>query len=225
MRVSPRNAVLSIVALATVAAIALLAVRGTPPLRVDWTALTPVASPRIARSPAPLPSPPVAQSVYLAPMGDFPRDKAEALVAHYREKFGLAIEITASMPLPADAFDYQRSQIGAERLLEAIAASDVAVEDPDAVIIGLTKVDMYIEWSHWRYAYALRSDGSHAVVSTARFDAYRADEAQQMQRLRKMVTKNLGILYYGLGQSEDPGSVMFGPILGPGDLDRVSEDF
>jgi predicted Zn-dependent protease len=213
------------VALATVAAIAVLAISGTPPARVlSWPAST-IAPAPIARSPMPVPRPPVARHVYIAPMGDFPREKAEALVAHYREKYDLAIEITASIPLPADAFDYQRSQIGAEGLLAALAASDVAAEDPDAVIIGLTRVDMYIEWSTWRYAYALRSEGSHAVVSTARFDAFRADEAKQMQRLRKMVTKNLGFLYYGLGTSEDPGSVMYGQILGPDDLDAVSEDF
>jgi hypothetical protein len=40
-----------------------------------------------------------------------------------------------------------------------------------------------------------------------------------------MVTKNLGFLYYGLGRSEDPSSVMYGQILGPDDLDAVSEDF
>ena len=226
MRVAARTVVLSIVALAVVAGIALVAVAGPPPVRdVDWSGLLPVAPSRIPRPPLPVPSPPVARNVYLAPMGDFPREEAQALVAHYREKFGLAIEITESMALPADAFDYERNQVGAERLLEAIAASDVAVDHPDAVIIGLTKVDMYIEWSEWRYAYALRSDGSHAVISTARFGAYRADEAKQLQRLRKMLTKNLGILYYGLGQSEDPGSVMYGPILGPDDLDAVSEDF
>jgi len=226
MRIAARTVVLSIVALAVVAGIAVLAVAGPPPVRhVDWSGLVPVAPSRIPRSPMPVPSPPVARNVYLAPMWDFPREEAEALVAYNGEKYDLTIKISASMALPADAFDYERNQIGAEGLLKAIAASDVAAEDPDAVIIGLTKVDMYIEWSDWRYAYALRSDGSHAVISTARFDAYRADEARQMQRLRKMVTKNLGILYYGLGQSEDPGSVMYGPILGPDDLDRVSEDF
>jgi hypothetical protein len=63
------------------------------------------------------------------------------------------------------------------------------------------------------------------VISTARFNAYRAGEAMQMQRLRKMITKNLGILYYGLGSSQDPGSVMYGQIMGPDDLDAVSEDY
>ena len=77
----------------------------------------------------------------------------------------------------------------------------------------------------WNYAYGLRSKGTHAVVSSARLNAMFADEAKQMERLRKIVTKDLGILYYGLAPSEDPKSVLYREILGPQDLDRVSEDF
>ena len=107
----------------------------------------------------------------------------------------------------------------------ALAATDVAAADPEAVIIGLTDVDMYIESEDWRYAYGLRSMGTLAVVSSARMDALGAGDARQLQRLRKMVTKNLGILYYGLAPSTDPRSVLYRDILGPQDLDRVSEDF
>jgi predicted Zn-dependent protease len=226
MIVSPRNAILSIVALATVAAVAVLAIGGPPrPTVLTWPSST-LAPSWVGRSPMPVPDPPVARNVYFAPIGDFPREKVEALVAHYREKYDLTIEIAAPIPVPPDALDTTRIQLGADRLLEAIKTSDVAVADPEAVIIGLTDQDMYIEELTWRYAYAFRSNnGLHAVISTARFDAYRADEAKQMQRLRKMITKNLGFLYYGLGSSDDPGSVMYGQIMGPDDLDAVSEDY
>ncbi len=226
MSVSPRNAVLSIVALATVAAVAVLAIGGPPPPTVlTWPSST-IAPSWVGRSPMPVPDPPVARNVYFAPIGEFPREKVVALVTHYREKYDLTIEIVAPIPVPPDAVDTERDQVGADRLLEAIKASDVATADPEAVVIGLTDQDMYIEELTWRYAYASRSNnGLHAVISTARFDAYRADEAMQMQRLRKMITKNLGFLYYGLGSSQDPGSVMYGQILGPDDLDAVSEDF
>jgi predicted Zn-dependent protease len=227
MRVSPRNAVLSIMAFATVAAVAVLAIGGPPPPTVlSWPTRASIAPAWAGRSPMPVPDPPVARNVYFAPIGDFPRGKVEALVTHYQAKYDLTIEIAAPIPVPSGALDTQRDQLGADRLLDAIWASDVALADPEAVIIGLTDQDMYIEELSWRYAYAFRSNnGLHAVISTARFDAGRADEAKQMQRLRKMVTKNLGILYYGLGSSQDPGSVMYGQIMGPDDLDAVSEDY
>jgi len=72
-------------------------------------------------------------------------------------------------------------------------------------------------------------DERFAVVSTARMDDAawgRAPDGQRLEiRLRKMVTKNLGILYFALNQTSDRRSVMFGPILGLRDLDSAGEDF
>ncbi len=176
-------------------------------------------------SPIGVPSPPVDRTIYLAPFGDFPREDADALVAHYLEKFDLAIEVLPSIPVPDTAMDADRDQLIAERLLDAIAANEVVASDPEAVVIGLTDVDMYIAARTWGYAYGLRSGGTLAVVSAARMDAGFATEERRHQRLRKMVTKNLGILYYGLGVSDDPRSVLYRDILGPDDLDYASEDF
>ena len=176
-------------------------------------------------SPLGVPSPPVERAVYLAPFGDFPREDADALVAHYREKFDLTIEVLPSIRVPDAAMDAGRDQLIAERLLDAIAAHEVLASDPDAVVIGLTDVDMYIAARDWNYAYGLRSGGTLAVVSSARMDAGFATEERRHQRLRKMVTKNLGILYYGLAVSDDPRSVLYRDILGPQDLDYASEDF
>lgn len=176
-------------------------------------------------SPIGVPSPPVERAVYLAPFGDFPREDADALAAHYLQKFDLTIEVLPSIPVPEEAMDAGRDQLIAERLLDAIAANEVVAAEPEAVVIGLTDVDMYIAAKTWGYAYGLRSGGTRAVVSSARMDAGFASEERRHQRLRKMVTKNLGILYYGLGVSDDPRSVLYRDILGPQDLDYASEDF
>ena len=177
-------------------------------------------------SPLGVPRPPVARNVYLAPFGDFPREDVEALVAHYREKFDLTIRILPSIPIPDDAIDATRDQLIAERLLDTLARTDMVTKrDPNAVVIALTNADIYIAGQDWRYAYGMRSLDTLAVVSSARMADLRADPATQMQRLRKMVTKNLGILYFGLGVSDDPRSVLFKDILGPDDLDYMSEDF
>ena len=85
MSVSPRNAVLSIVALATVAAVAVLAIGGPPrPTVLTWPSSTIAPAAWTGRSPMPVPKPPVARNVYFAPIGGFPREKVEALVAHYQ---------------------------------------------------------------------------------------------------------------------------------------------
>ncbi len=130
-------------------------------------------------SPIGVPIPPVERAVYLAPIGDFPRADADALVAHYLEKFDLAIEVLPSIPVPSGAMDAERDQLVAERLLDAIAATDVVAADPEAVVIGLTDVDMYIAARDWRYAYGLRSGGTLAIVSAARMDDGFATEERQ----------------------------------------------
>jgi len=40
-----------------------------------------------------------------------------------------------------------------------------------------------------------------------------------------MVTKNIGIMYFGLPASDNPRSVLFRNILGVDDLDRMTEEF
>ena len=173
-----------------------------------------------------IPSPPVEANVYFVGIGDIPTEEIDGLVAHYREKFDLPITVLPTIPIPAEAFDQTREQVVAETLIDAIGRSQAAVQDPAAIVIGLTSSDMYIAAREWNYAYSLRADDRFAVVSTARMgDGLFVDEGRRMQRIRKMVTKNIGVLYYRLPQSDDPGSVMYRNILGPQDLDKASEDF
>jgi len=44
-------------------------------------------------------------------------------------------------------------------------------------------------------------------------------------RLRKMVTKDIGILYFGRPQNQNPKSVLYNGIMGIEELDQVGEDF
>jgi predicted Zn-dependent protease len=175
------------------------------------------------KSPIPVPPLPVGRSVFFAPVGDFPREDAEALVAHYNEKFGMAIGILPSLALPREAYDTSRRQVVAERVLDTVVATYAQAADPASVVIALVDRDMYIADSTWNYAYGLRDKGHLAVVSTAHLDDGLL--GNETQRLQKMVTKDIGILYFGLRQSDDPKSVLYKNVLGPVDLDRMSEDF
>jgi predicted Zn-dependent protease len=171
------------------------------------------------------PSPLQGRTLYLAPIGDFPAADAEALAQHYREKFGIAILLLPTMPVPTEAVDPARDQVIAERLIDGLASSYQVAADPGTIVIGLTSADMYIAARTWTYALSLRAGDRFAVVSSARLSAFLAEPDTRIQRLRKLVTKNIGVLYFGLEQSTDPGSVLYRSILGPADLDRASEDF
>ncbi|MEX2147153.1 MAG: hypothetical protein WED01_09100, partial [Candidatus Rokuibacteriota bacterium] len=74
------------------------------------------------------------------------------------------------------------------------------------------------------------SSDRYAVVSSARLargclGLVQASDEQRLSRLRKMVTKNIGMLYFQLPASEDPRSVLYGRIGGPQEFDRMTEDF
>ena len=174
-------------------------------------------------SPIPVPPLPTSRSVFFAPIGDYPIADAQALVAHYHEKFGMPIGILPSLDLPAYARDSARRQLIAERVLDAVVASHRQAADPNAVVIALVRDDMYIASKDWQYAYGLRTRGHLAIVSTAHLDDGLLGD--KTQRLQKMITKDIGILYFGLPQSDDPKSVLYRDVGGPMDLDRMSEDF
>jgi predicted Zn-dependent protease len=88
---------------------------------------------------------------------------------------------------------------------------------------------MYIREYNWRFAFSWRQEGRFAVVSTARMDPVffgrKRNDAILESRLRKMITKNIGLMYYGYFQSSDPKSVLYRSVLSIDDLDKIGEDF
>jgi archaemetzincin len=104
-----------------------------------------------------------------------------------------------------------------------------AHSDPNAVLIGLTPLDLYNSTSHFRYLFGIKGnvDDPKAVVSSFRmapeFYGDAPDQELFYSRFRKLLTKYVGLLYYGLPPSEEPTSPMFDSILGPSDLDAMTE--
>jgi predicted Zn-dependent protease len=171
---------------------------------------------------------PPGRRVFLAPLGRFPADTARALVDHYRQKYGLEITVLDPATIDPAARDGGRDQLVAENLIESMRSSYPAVaRDSDAVLIGLTSEDLYIrDRPDWKWAFGLRLEDRFGVVSTARMQgAFAFADEIEMVRLRKMVTRDIGLMYYGLPVSDSPRSVLFRDIDGVGDLDSLSEDF
>jgi predicted Zn-dependent protease len=105
-------------------------------------------------------------------------------------------------------------------------------KNPRTRVIGITPYDMYMEAmrEQWAFTFSLRSaDQRLAVISYARMDPANLgdvpDTTLLRSRLRKMVTKNIGIMYFGLAVSDNPRSALFRNILGVDDLDRMTDDF
>jgi hypothetical protein len=169
------------------------------------------------------------RTLYFAPLGGFPTDSATALVAFYREKYGIEARVLDVAPIDARAWDQDRSQLVAEVLIASLklAYPDVA-RNSRAVVIGLVADDLFIhDRPDWAWAFGLRAEGRFAVVSTARmgWPLGLASNEDAAARLRKMVSRDIGIMYFGLSTSDDTRSVLYHDVGGVDDLDRMGEDF
>lgn len=168
--------------------------------------------------------------LYFVPLGDFPTATARELAAFYRKKYGLEIQILPSVKLTQAAMNQERQQLIAEQAIEIMKDAHPELKnDPTAKLIGLTTRDMYIARYDWRFSFSYRDQGKYAVVSRGRMDLpvvkKPASQKLILTRLRKMVTKNVGILYYRLPQNDNPRSVLYRNVGGIRELDYMGEDF
>jgi len=169
-------------------------------------------------------------TLYFMPLGDLPSSSLDGLVAHYRSRYGLTISVLPRIKLGPSVWDGNRRQFVAERLITLMTRSYPKLgNDPGAILIGATANDMYISRYSWQFAFGFRQAGRFAVVSSARMDPVvygrSPDDALLQARLRKMISRYIGFLYFRLPKSNNPRSVLYDPILSIDDLDSIGEDF
>jgi predicted Zn-dependent protease len=169
---------------------------------------------------------PSGRSVWLAPLGDVPESRLGALASFYEERYGLSTSILS--PTSVDfALDPARGQLVAETVIDVLRSAYPIASEPRAVVIGVTDQDLYLLGvPQWAWAFGMRKDGHLGVISTFHMKSF-GPFAQQVEasRMRKMVTKYIGLMFFGLSESEDPGSAVYGRILSVADLDRIGEEF
>lgn len=170
-------------------------------------------------------------SLHLVPVGDVPSDLIAQMVSRLRIRFPGPLTVLPALAVDSTAYDDERHQAIADRLITSIQQryADV-LREPDARIIAITPDDMYVRTERWAFAFSLRDASDHvAVVSFARMRpemfGNTPDEVLLQSRLRKMVTKNIGIMCYGFPLSENPRSVLYGSIGGTDELDLMTEEF
>jgi len=137
--------------------------------------------------------------------------------------------VRPALDMPPSAYDGERGQVNSSEAL-AVLEQHYPSGSERSVVIGLTEYDMYNPEVSWVYAFSNRRANRLAVVSTARMDYgclgfAAAGSEQQLARLRKMVGKNIGVLYFRLDQSTNPASMMYRNIGGVQELDRMTEEF
>jgi len=174
--------------------------------------------------------------VCFLPVGDVAVAQIEGLRAYFRIQYGLE---TAVLP-PIDATDNLGDQINPSqwkvdyaKFAKALVGSYGALVESGAKIVALTPVDMhYDDADRNSFVFGAKSAGSTAhegkygLVSTFRMNPETFGEPLDRQlwfeRIRKLVTKYVGIQYYGLSEDYDPKSAMFRSIFGLRALDAIT---
>jgi len=179
-----------------------------------------------------IPRAPPNVKVFFVPLGNLTLIDLNYLVRYYQIRYGLAVTPLPAIALGDNTFNPNRRQNEAARLIQSMLAAypDLA-NDGRSILIGITESDIYAARENWTYAFGLRGGDRFAVVSSARMDLHRfevggAPNPNLLHRnLAKMLSREIGFMYYQLPFSSDPRSVV-GPALdSTEDLDQRGEDF
>jgi predicted Zn-dependent protease len=158
-------------------------------------------------------------AVLIVPMGAFPLDRLQDLPHDYGTAYDLSMTIAEPIALPATAFDVSRRQYVAEDLIAAMRQVHPPAGDPSTIVIGVTTADVYIRGIDWDWAFALRQEGTSAVISVARMP--NTKQVNRWKLFATMMTRQVGFLCFGLPPSDNPYDVLYRDILSVSDLDRL----
>jgi len=158
--------------------------------------------------------------IYLVQMGEHKGPYSLYDFAQWlHSKYALDVQVIPAIAIDSSAWDSERKQYVAELLYEQIKREhpDLAT-NPNAYLIGFTDADMYSVLNGWKYTFTQRYESRFAVISTneemkwynwarAKGDADTAAERFEA-RLRRILLKDVAIVYWRLPLNNDPTSVI-----------------
>ncbi len=168
------------------------------------------------------------KNVFLVPLGSAQDESLAWATSYYKAKLDLDVEVLPAIPVGESVWDAARNQLVAEKLVGLMkSALPERARDQSAILIGLTRGDMYIQSYDWRYAINYREDGRFGVVSTARLRPFlffqKWNRALTVSRLKKMLTKNVYLFCFDVPLSRDYTSAVSGEVMSPGEVDYMSD--
>jgi predicted Zn-dependent protease len=174
--------------------------------------------------------------VYLVPLGRMERapllDAARILSTRYR----LRIRVEPAAGVAHGDVDRGRGQLEGDHLMDTLARRYPTLSrTAKARVIGVTELDLYLDRTSHRFSFSTYSNRHRiAAVSTARMDPANylglrrlvgldGGAGKRDERLFKMLTRALGMGYFGLPLQEGWETALGGPIDSLGDLDRLGD--
>ncbi len=170
--------------------------------------------------------------VYLMPFDGFSESIADQIANRLSNDLNINIETFLALPLETVNYNDYRKQYIAESLSIPItgAINTMRKRTAKTVYIGLLNGDMYPSDEQFNYLFSIHFEGNISVIATSRLipiGMIGKETAQKLygERLLKIIKRTIGQQYLGKKRSSNKSSLMYSPLLGPNDLDKMSLDF
>jgi YD repeat-containing protein len=171
--------------------------------------------------------------IYLVQMGDHKDPYSLDDFANWLHgKYALQVKVLPPVKIDKSAWNAKRKQYEAQSLYAQMKQHfpDLA-SDPDAYLIGFTDADMYSIHQYWKSSFTQRDSERAAVISSdgmqdtplerlILFASHASPDEDFHARLRRILLKDVALLYWHLPLSDDPTSLLHNTL----DPDLPTED-
>ncbi|MCC2961645.1 hypothetical protein LK540_14540 [Massilia sp. IC2-278] len=170
-------------------------------------------------------------AVYVVPLDDVPEALSATVARALARQLG--IRVRAAMRLPPLRLPRLpgTEQYAAEALLEQAVRASARLPGlgPKTYRLFITARDINAQSGGFRYQFSMHSPNLHcSVVSMARLFEYENGEPRLTdrtgERTVKLAKRAVGELHLGWKRSTDPQDLMYAPLMGLEDLDRIGNE-
>lgn len=184
--------------------------------------------------PGPPPPPPRGKGqLYFVSVGEVPDVNVEELAAHFGRKYGVPIRVLPQLPISAEMrdADLPAARLTAGGMLAAVARKHpkLFLENSGALVIAITENTTIEQGGSQAHRFFLDLEGRFGVVAMEELNPASSCEPENRElleaRLRKVLARAVGTLYFRLPRSDDPRSVLYSNVGCVDELDVQGEDF
>ena len=167
----------------------------------------------------------VGSGVYLVPLGNVRHVDVRALADEVAVRYRVRTRTLPALPLPGWTLAVKDGELNGDQLIRLLQLAYAA--RGRAAIIGITDCDMFSPSLGVHGLFSLRNPPPYAVVSSSSLGATLFDRLRghdRHERVRKLVARNIGFLYFLRPVSRDPHSLLRSSMSSVGDIDSLDED-
>ena len=170
--------------------------------------------------------------VYLIPLEDFSFDFTADLAQSLGRELGLRIVPTVPMGLASVTPFPGTSQFSGEDIMDLalLATPNFPTQRTNTAYVVLTQHDLNMQNRALHFVFSAHNRQHRiAIVSSARLAlgiaGGRATDETIRARVRKMVKRSIGDVFFGYPRSTNIRDLMYSPIMSLTDVDRMGDDF